>query len=392
MVRNLRRLDAAYPSYLTQARAFETSDPLRAPIARIEEEMLRQSPGLDLVVLPSDTPSILTRFMMAGLAPSDCDAVAVRVKQSKDELEVVLAGADGAIPQNIAWRCASNAPDDLLRRLSGLPVRRLVLLDADELPKAVIEAAARLSIDTRLLVARPSTKRRTAIFPDVPVIAITPAVREAMMSRANCTNVEALAAPALPQLQPPALGTINVALAIVGIGTQHEDLALLQALAKTVNGSVAHPSIVVAGALPPQIVSSLPEAIHVSGAVSDEELPVWLGRLGPQALFFANRKWGMADPRLLRGRLPELPSPISETAFPAARVLTVLSYRKMRRRPHWRTRFQDGCRCSRPEIVSATRVEFFQVNCVLAPAAAGCSALRGNAVRSIQDVSAAQRA
>jgi GT2 family glycosyltransferase len=297
VVRNLRRLSAFYPSYLSRARAFETDDPLREPIARVEEEMLRKPSGFELVVLPSDTPSLLAKFIMAGLAQSGHRPIAARVKETKDGLEITLAGADGAAPQNIVWRCPHDAPEDLLQRLFALPIRAITLLDANDLPKDLIAAVARLPVDARLLIARPA-RPQTGEFSTAPLIALTPVIRAAMIARKDRDDVEVLAAPDLPQLQPPGLTKVNGVVAVVGIEGRDEDVALLRALAKAMNDSTARPSIIVAGSLPSHVVSSLPEAIHVSGPVGDEELPGWIARLGPQAVFFANRKWGMADLRV----------------------------------------------------------------------------------------------
>lgn len=45
---------------------------------------------------------------------------------------------------------------------------------------------------------------------------------------------------------------------------------------------------------------SFRDNVLCAGQIEDEELPIWLGRLGPQAVLFADRRWSGADPRVTR--------------------------------------------------------------------------------------------
>lgn len=304
VARNLRRLDTAYPSYLRKARAFEVADPLRESIGRLEEALLCDLPALDLVMLPFDTPGILAKAIVAGLKPSDGHLVVVRAQGSEQGLDVELTGAEGTIPQNIVWRFASDAEDELMRRLSALHIQSVAMLDAEALPRSIVEIAARLEVETRVVVARPAMAGRKSPSNQSedrrvrrPALAMTPAVREAMIARNGDEDVAAFALPDLPEFRPPRLVKTGSILAIVGMKGTAEDRALLQALAETIRSAELRPTIVVAGALPARGIADLPASIHVSGPVGDEELPDWLTRLGAHGLLFADRDWGIADPR-----------------------------------------------------------------------------------------------
>ena len=311
VVRNLRRVRTAYPSYLARARAFETADPLKDSIGRIEEQLLCNLPSIDLLLLPFDTPRFLANTMASCLTKSCRYLITLRVRRSENDLHIAFVGANGAVPQNMVWRLAvgSEGEDALARRLFCLPIRSATILDVHALPQEIIGAVSRLAVDTRLLVARLPFSYRShttgseetvspiRLFPAAPIFAVTPAVLEVMTSLWDSDKVEVLTLPHLLELRSPRLERTHGPLAVVGMESASENIALLKALAQALPCAQDRPSVVVAGSLTPDVIASLPATIHVSGHIDDEELAAWLTRLNPQAVFFADRDWGTADPR-----------------------------------------------------------------------------------------------
>jgi GT2 family glycosyltransferase len=296
VVRNLRRIGASYPTYLAQARTFEAVDPLKEAIGRIEEELLRQLPGRHLLLLPFDTPAFLSQALACALSAGPHNVIVARVGQSENGLDIAFFGADGVAPQNIVWRLAAGKKSraEMTRRLSGWTIRSVTMLDVDALPRTLVDAVSELEVDVRLLVARPGVVRRA---PSIGMKAVTRAVLESMKSPSGSQPVETITFPLLQSLGPPRLAKIGGGVAVVGAAGGKKEIALFRALAHALPVAEHRPSVFVAGSLPPDVVASLPNTVHVTGRIDDEELPAWLTRLGPRALLFADRNWGMADPR-----------------------------------------------------------------------------------------------
>jgi hypothetical protein len=95
--------------------------------------------------------------------------------------------------------------------------------------------------------------------------------------------------------EPPKLAAMTGILAVLGIAERDDDIALLRALGAALPGTADTPTVIVAGRLGAK--HRLPANVHAGGAIGDDELSDWLSRLDAQAVLFADRKWGMADPR-----------------------------------------------------------------------------------------------
>lgn len=284
---NLRRLALAYPRFRDEARAFERSDPLRAPIARIEEERLRLGPGIDLVIIPQAVPAALADALAAAVRRPDILLVVART----DGLRIDLAAMDGASPQTIAWTMAEGGSDaDLRLRLSALPLRAVTLVDAATLPAGLVRAVSSLAVTVRLVAADPLAEGpagRPLPFVAVERRAVTEAV-----ARLCAMPCPALDYPPLAALRTPRLDLDAGTVAILMDDPGPADIALLDALESRLAGTALAPSIVVAG-LPddPGRLSSC------HGRIEPSAIPDWLDRVGPRAILFASARWGIADPR-----------------------------------------------------------------------------------------------
>jgi O-antigen biosynthesis protein len=302
VVRNLRRLRQTQPDYIAIARAFEKADPLKGAIARIEDELLRKA-RLHLLLMPADTPAFLESSVARIVSRKHDNVLLIRAGERKGMLHLALTAADGASPQNLIWRFPMQDSAELAKRLSQLHLSSATIVDAEAIPPALTEAVARRVPDVTLLVARIAPVKRAPkrkITMTLPkraarstTLALTPAICHGFAASGSTRQMETLDLSGLPRAQPPKLAASSGVLAVLGAAERDEDLALLRALGAALPGSA--PTVIVAGQL--GVRHRLPANIHITGAVDDDELSGWLTRLGVQATLFADRKWGMADPR-----------------------------------------------------------------------------------------------
>lgn len=305
--RNLKRLTAVHGGYRMASESFQRADPLRELIGRIEEEFLRvRAAKTHLLVVPADTPSVLCAALERRQVNGR--SIVVRVTQKKGMTQLVVRGAKNAAPQNITWLVAMGRDGEveIARRLRDLRVRSATILDVDALPIDVAKAVTAEADETEFIVAstyQRVAKGRGAIRTLLPsrrairqasVVAATPAIAEVLSRpgggmRATTADVPDLATAARPQLVAG-----SGLLAIVGMKGSTEDHALVTALAAALPGDASRLCVVCAGA---GTIGEPPNRVHFAGKVADEDLATWLTRLRAQAILFADRKWGIADPR-----------------------------------------------------------------------------------------------
>jgi hypothetical protein len=308
VVRNLRRLATAHPDYIATARAFEKADPLKPVIARIEDELLRVKAQEHVLLMPWDTPQFLERSLAHIAARRHDNVLVIRAGERKGDLVLALTNTGGNSPQNLTWRIAGAATaDEIGKRLSQLRLASATIVDAEAVPPAVAEAVAKRVSDITLVAARVAPvkrapKRKAAVIVTMPkrsgaptTLALTPAIRHGFAATGSVRPMEMLDLVDLPHTAPPTLNASSGMLAVIGISERDEDLAMLRALGAALPGSPDAPTIIIAGWLGAK--HHLPANIHVAGRIDDGELSGWLSRLGAQAILFADRKWGMADPR-----------------------------------------------------------------------------------------------
>lgn len=302
VVRNLRRLSAMHNDYVATARAFEKADPLKDAIARIENELLRHGQR-HLLLMPAEVPAFLDEAITQIVARKHDKVLVIRAGERKGALHLALAAPGDASPQNLVWRLTMQDGADLARRLAQLHPASATVVDAEAIAPALAEAVAKHVKDITLLAARVAPvkrapKRKVAMTlpkrtAEPATLALTPAVRHGFAASGSTRPVGTLDLADAPHTQPPTLAAASGVLAVIGAGERDEDLALLRALGTALPGST--PTVIVAGQLGAR--HRLPANIHAAGGIGDDELPAWLKRLDAQALLFADRKWGMADPR-----------------------------------------------------------------------------------------------
>ncbi|WP_342362788.1 glycosyltransferase family 2 protein [Terrarubrum flagellatum] len=304
VTRNLRRLSARHPTYLARARSFERADPLSEPVARIEWERLRRARAVDLLILPAETPQALARAIADGLRRDYPELVTLHVERSASDMRITFSG--DSFPQNIAWRCdVTNAlADELTENFSELTLRSAFAFEAERASSELTRVLARLRCDVRIFSALTFEANSQADSGTRAEIATQPAQPSNFAMRRGDRGARrahqapaslSLILPALPEYRPPRLTPLGGALAIIGMQSERDDDALLRTLAASRNAG-AVPTIILAGVWS-RDSSPLPDAIHVGGAIPDPELPRWLERAGASALLFANRRWGVLDPR-----------------------------------------------------------------------------------------------
>lgn len=302
VVRNLRRLGGTQPDYVATARAFEKADPLKPAIARIEDELLRK-PRQHLLLMPADAPPFLEHSIAHIVSRKHGNVLVIRAGERKGALQLAVAAADGGSPQNLIWRLPMQDGAELGKRLSQLHLDSATIVDAEALPPVLADAITKRTRDITLLAARVAPVKRapkrkiTMTLPKRPsepaTLALTPAIRHGFSASGNMRQMGTLDLAGLPHAQPPKLAASSGVLAVLGMSERDEDLALLRALGAALPSDA--PRVIVAGRL--GMRHRLPPSVHVSGTIGNDELSSWLTRLGAQAVLFADRKWGMADPR-----------------------------------------------------------------------------------------------
>jgi GT2 family glycosyltransferase len=310
VVRNLRRLTASHPGYFSQARAFEKTDPLKEAIARIEHHSMRDKEPQHLLLLPADMPAFLERSIVRTVVRKHKNVLVIRAGERKGTLQLALTAANGASPQNLTWRFPAPAIDEaeIGKRFAHLRFASATIVDADAIPQAVAEVVVRRIPDITLVIARVAPAKRapkrkdaiTLALPKRPVrpaiLAVTPAIRQGFAASDKARQMEDLDLSDLQQTEAPTFAETGV-LAVIGISARDEDIALLRALGAALPGTADAPSIIIAGQLGTAHLAGLPANVHISGTVNDDEIRDWLSHLDAQAVLFADRKWGMADPR-----------------------------------------------------------------------------------------------
>lgn len=302
VVRNLRRLSETQADYVAIARAFEKADPLKPAIARIEDELLHK-PRQHLLLMPADAPPFLEHSISHIVSRKHDNVLVIRAGERKGALQLAIAAADGASPQNLNWRLPMQDGAELSKRLSQLHLASATIVDAEAVPPVLAEAIAKRVQDVTLLAARVAPVKRapkrkiTMTLPkrtsEPATLALTPAIRHGFAASGDIRQMGTLDLAGLPHAQPPKLALSSGILAVLGMSERDEDLALLRALGAALPSDA--PRVIVAGRL--GMRHRLPANVHVSGVVGDDEMSSWLTRLGAQAVLFADRKWGMADPR-----------------------------------------------------------------------------------------------
>lgn len=304
VVRNLRRLSQTHPDYIATARAFEKTDPLKPAITRVEDEMLCAA-RQHLVLIPADAPQFLKESVACIMSRKHENVLVAHTSERKGALHLALAAAGGASPQNVSWRFPMTGDTELVKRLSRLCLTSAMIVDVDAIPPALTEAVARRVPDltfvaARLVPVKRAPKRKSSVAATLPkrtdtpiTLALTPAIRHGVGPSGNLMDVLDLSG--LPHTGTPALAASSGVLAVLGISERDEDMSLLRALGAALPGTAETPTVIVAGRL--RARHRLPANVHVAGHVGDDEMPAWLSRLDAQAVLFADRKWGMADPR-----------------------------------------------------------------------------------------------
>lgn len=271
VVRNLRRLVDRHPDYIAASNAFQNADPLKSPVARIEEEFLRDQSGVHVLLVPQDTPPVLTDVLASLLSHRHGRVVVLRPRGRGKDTTLELTAPDGAMPQNIMWRCApgGDLATEIATKLSDLSIRSATILDHDQVPRAARDALAERVADVDVLP-----------------------VHACWDTAAHTAALDLADAPGVPR---PRFAPRRGSLVVVGITWRADDLALLRALGEAFSGPHHEPTIIVAAAREGN--HTLAPNIHVSGSVAGDDLPGWLTQIGAQGVLFADRKWGQADPR-----------------------------------------------------------------------------------------------
>jgi len=264
--RNQAILEARFPDYRAQARAYRQADPLREPLGRLEDLWLKtRAHRLHLVLVPQALPDWLAEQMLDHARARGLEPVLGRIARPEGRLEIALDAMD-RLPANLTLRlpaAASGDPGAMRALLLAHRWAGVTLVDDGSLPGALVAACHSLPQSVAASCLAPLPQRPDCASP--PPAAPVPPDR-APSDRVLAVILDAQDPPCGPLLA--ALGRHDPRLAFALLGAQARDSLELEALA------------------------------WPAGAVPRREIADWLKRAGISACLVASRRYGLADEQL----------------------------------------------------------------------------------------------
>jgi len=296
---NLPLLAERFPDYRAASMNFFRSDPLRIPVGRLEEALVRRGQSIRLVLMPRQLPDWLARHLCADAAGGSAQRIVfARVQEDDETIAVDLCALDEGCPQNVAWtfdKAGATLVDALTARLASWPIGSILVIDAFDLPRAVVSACRTMKPDLAMAIAasdasstdlrRSTSSHRTF---HVSTHAIAERVRSLTKRRAIVQAGEAGAVPP---------GTHPGRVAILAEASSAEDWTLARTVAERLKHASARIEVAFLGHPESGEPVRREHGIFVSGPLRRDDSVKWLTRIGGAACFIATRRYGLSDPR-----------------------------------------------------------------------------------------------
>ena len=261
--RNQKTLEARFPAYREQARAYRLADPLREAIGRIEDLWLSSAAhGLHLIIAMRSLPDWLCEQLLDRAQAAGRDPVLARIGRSEAGLELSFQ-ARGRFPRNLRLHlppAAAGDPEAIRTLLHRHRWAGISLIEAEDLLPALRDACGGAALAVARLAPAspaPSATRRTA--PDTPLPASARRQTQLALILDDGGTAESGLVAEFARHQP------QLALALLG----------------TAKGNDAEAP-----------------ALWPAGDMARDEIGDWLRQAGITACLVASRPYGLADAHL----------------------------------------------------------------------------------------------
>ncbi|MFG1396964.1 glycosyltransferase [Roseixanthobacter pseudopolyaromaticivorans] len=316
VVRNLKRLGAAFPAYEAACGSFVAADPLRGVRAAIEAELPPENrPARLLVHGPSlaDTADALVHAVSeAGEEP----VLRAELKGRPGAWSLSLSAADGGFPQNLRFHLSrSDGASALAADLARRPLARIEVLGQEALPEDLwrILCGLGVSIEVHVHALRAHAGAGARFWPafaEPAISAVVPAheqIEHVVRGRRLVLPWKVRAA--TEAFRSVSRASVPLSDAPIGVVLPHAEARahlLAWELALALKAAGAGNAVFVFGAsLDDRALSSLPDLV-VLGAVEAHEAPSLMAALEIGRIVIADRD-GLGHPLALAAGRSDLP-------------------------------------------------------------------------------------
>ncbi|MFG1410428.1 glycosyltransferase [Xanthobacter sp. VTT E-85241] len=316
VVRNLKRLGAAFPTYEAACGSFVAADPLRGVRAAIEADLPPDSRPVRLLVHGPNLATAADALLHAHGEDAAAPVLRAALKGRPGAWHLYLSASDGGFPQNLRFDLAN--PEDafaLAADLARRPLAQIEVLGHEALPDALWQILCGLgvSIEVRIhaLPVRPGTTARLwPVFAEPAIGAVSPAHEQI----AQAVRGQRLVLPwkvrdAAGPFRTTARATVPLSDAPIGLLLPHPEArahGLAHALSLALRAAGAGNALFVLGSsLDDRALASLPELV-VLGPVQAHEAADLMAALEIGRIVIADRE-GLGHPLAMAAGRSNLP-------------------------------------------------------------------------------------
>ncbi|MFG1424086.1 glycosyltransferase [Roseixanthobacter liquoris] len=316
VVRNLKRLGAAFPAYEAACGSFVAADPLRGVRAAIEADLPPDGRPMRLLVHGPSLADTADALLHEPAAAAAAPVLRAELKGRPGAWRLHLSAVDGGFPQNLQFDLASrDGAFALAADLARRPLARIEVLGHETLPdelwRVLCGLGLSIEVHVRALRVRPAAAARLwPAFAEPAIVAVLPAheqIEQAVRDQRLVLpwKVRNAAGP----FRTVARANVPLSDAPVGLLLPHPEArahGLVHALALALKAAGAGNALFVLGSsLDDRALGSLPELVAL-GAVQAHEAADLMAALEIGRIVIADRE-GLGHPLALAAGRSDLP-------------------------------------------------------------------------------------
>jgi len=147
VVRNLRVIEAKFPTYRSECADFVLADPLKASRRALELSLLSSFPHRVLLVTPAGSAAeVAHERARQFLSEEGLAALILEIRHQPGHLTALLHDGNGGVPQSLEFSLPAGNPADLLEVLRMIPLKRIEIFDHEVIPRSISDALRQLGV------------------------------------------------------------------------------------------------------------------------------------------------------------------------------------------------------------------------------------------------------